>query len=91
MAVLVSAAALVFSSCGERELLTRCSAQALIAAVSLLVERGLRGAWAQQFWRTDLVALQHVGSSQTRDRTRVPCTGRQVLNHWTSREVLVSF
>ena len=25
-------------------------------------------------------------TSQTRDRTRVPCTGRQILNHWTTRE-----
>ena len=27
-------------------------------------------------------------SSQTRDRTRVPCIGRQILNHCTTREVL---
>ena len=33
------------------------------------------------------VALQHVGSSQTRDRTRVPCIGRQTLNHCATREV----
>ena len=26
-------------------------------------------------------------SSQTRDRTHIPCTGRRSLNHWTSREV----
>ena len=26
-------------------------------------------------------------SSPTRDRTRVPCIGRQILNHWTTREV----
>ena len=29
----------------------------------------------------------HVGSSRARDRTLVPCTGKQVLNHWTTREV----
>jgi len=34
------------------------------------------------------VAPRHVGSSQTRDQTRVPCIGRQILNHWTTREVL---
>ena len=28
-----------------------------------------------------------MGSSQTRDRTHVPCTGRWILNHWTTREV----
>ena len=33
------------------------------------------------------VALRHVGSSRTRDRTCVPYTARQVLNHWTIREV----
>ena len=32
-----------------------------------------------------LVALQHVGSSQTRNQTHVPCTGRQILNHRTAR------
>ena len=26
-------------------------------------------------------------SSQTRDRTRVPCVGRWIPNHWTTREV----
>ena len=26
-------------------------------------------------------------SSQTRDQTHVPCIGRQILNHWTAREV----
>ena len=28
----------------------------------------------------------HVGSSQTRARTRVPCIGRQILNHCATRE-----
>ena len=35
-----------------------------------------------------LVALQHVGSSRTRARTRVPCIGRRILNHCTTREAL---
>ena len=34
-----------------------------------------------------LVAPWQVESSQTRDQTRVPCLGRQILNHWTTREV----
>ena len=34
-----------------------------------------------------LVALWHVGSSQTMDRTCVPCIGRWILNHCTTREV----
>ena len=29
----------------------------------------------------------HVASSQTRGWTRVPCFGRWVLHHWTTREV----
>ena len=33
-----------------------------------------------------LVAPRHVGSSQTRARTRVPCIGRQTLNHCATRE-----
>ena len=32
--------------------------------------------------------LQHVGSSQTRARTRVPCIGRWILNHCTTKEAL---
>ena len=62
------------------------------------------GAWAQQLWlagsraqaqqlqRTGLVALQHVGCSQTRARTRVPCVGRRILNHCATREAqIISF
>ena len=39
-------------------------------------------------WLTGLVAPGHVGSSQTRARTRVPCIGRQTLNHCATREAL---
>ena len=45
-------------------------------------------AWAQQLSRTGLVARGHVESSQTRDQTHIPCTGRCILNHRTTREVL---
>ena len=41
---------------------------------------------AQQLWLTGPVAPWHVGSSQTRARTRVPCIGRQTLNHCATRE-----
>ena len=44
-------------------------------------------AQAQQLWRMGLVAPQHVGSSQTRAQTRVPCIGRRILNHCATREV----
>ena len=46
-------------------------------------------AQAQQLGLTGLVALRHVGSSQTRARTRVPCIGRQTLNHCATREALL--
>ena len=35
---------------------------------------------------TGLVAPRHVGSSWTRAQTRVPCIGRWILNHCTTRE-----
>ena len=35
-----------------------------------------------------LVAPRHVGSSQTRARTRVPCIGRQSPNHCATKEAL---
>ena len=53
--------------------LSRCRAQA-------------PDAQAQQLWLTGPVAPRHVGSSQTRARTHVPCIGRQILNHCTTRE-----
>ena len=34
----------------------------------------------------DLVALWHVGSSQTRDQMQVPCIGRWIFNHQVTRE-----
>ena len=43
-------------------------------------------AQAQQLWRTGSATPWHVGSSQTRARTRVPCIGRQILNHCATRE-----
>ena len=45
-------------------------------------------AQAQQLWLTGLAAPRHVGSSQARARTRVPCIGRQILNHCATREAL---
>ena len=35
-----------------------------------------------------LVVLRHLGSSLAWDQTHVPCTARQILNHWTARETL---
>ena len=88
-----------FSSCCERGLLFVAVRGLLIAVASLVMEHGLQAhglqqlwlagsrAQAQQLWCTGLVALRHVGSSQTRARTRVPCTGRRIVNHCATREV----
>ena len=57
--------------------LSRCGAQA-------------PDAQAQQLWLTGPAAPRHVGSSQTRARTRVPCISRQIPNPCATREVLYS-
>ena len=44
-------------------------------------------AQAQQLWCTGLAAPRHVGSSQTRAQTRVPCIGKRIPNHCATREV----
>ena len=54
-----------------------CRLQELWQAGSIVVAHGLHYS----------VTWQHVGSSQTRDRTCVSCIGRQILKHWTTREV----
>ena len=38
-----------------------------------------------------IVALQHVESSRSRNQTGVRCIGRQILNHCTTREVLLFY
>ena len=48
------------------------------------------GWWVQQLWHLGLVALVWDLSSQIRGGACVPCIGRWVLNHWTTREVPVS-
>ena len=59
----------------------------LLAAASPVLERGLYGTRAQLSQRTGLAASCHVGSSQTRDGTHMPCTGRWILSRSTTREV----
>ena len=72
----------------------------LIEEAALLAEHGLSGTGtsviaAPRLKSAGLVivehklALWHVGSSQTRDLTSVPCIARQTLNHWTTREALI--
>ena len=75
---------LLLQSTGSRHMgFSTCGTQA-----QLLWLVGSR-AQVQQSWRTGFVAPQHVGSSQTRAQTCVPCIGRRILNHCTTREVLL--
>ena len=55
----------------------------------LLWSTGPRACGLQYLWCICLVALHHVVSSQSRDQTCVPCIARQILNHWTTRQVLM--
>jgi hypothetical protein len=73
-----------FSSCSEQGLATVARGVGFSLWWLFLWSVGSR-ALVQH---VDLVALLHVGSSRTRDWNRVPCIGREILNHWTSREVL---
>ena len=89
-----------FSSCGEWGLLFVVERGPLTAATSAAMEHGLQvcgpqqlwlvgsRAQSQQLWHTGSAAPQHVGPSWTRARTHVPCIGRQILNHCTTREAL---
>ena len=49
------------------------------------------GMQAQWLCHMDLLALWHVESFQTRDWTSVPCTGRWILLHCKTREVLALY
>ena len=60
-----------FSSCGELVLL-------------LLQSVGSR-LWSSVVWGTGSVVPRHAESSQTKDQTYVPCFGREILNHWTTK------
>ena len=73
--------------------LLQCTSLSLIAEHGLLLlwSTGFRRAGFSKLWFLGLTALQHVESSQTRDGTHVPCIGRQILSHWTTREVWSTF
>ena len=80
-----------FSCCGEQASccggFSCCGAQSLHVQLSVAVAHGLWSAQALVVVACDFVNPRHVGSSQTRGRTHVPCIGRRILNHWTTREV----
>ena len=75
-----------FSSCGERGPLFIAVRGPLTIVASLVAEHRLQTRRLSCVWLTGLVAPRHVGSSQTRARTRVLCIGRQTLNHCATRE-----
>ena len=89
-----------FSSCSKQGLLFIAVCKLPIVVASLVAEHRLQAhrlqqlwhvgsrAQAQQLWHTGLVAPWHVGSSWARDRTHVPCIGRQFLNRCATREAL---
>ena len=65
-----------------------CRIHALGSWASVIMVSGLSSCGSQTLqkkakylWHTGLVALQHVGSSWTRNRTHVSCTCRQILHH----------
>ena len=82
-----------FSSCGERDLLSSCGVWAshcpgfscgTWASVTVACGLSSYGVWALEHWLSscgcmDLVALRHVGSSWTRDRTHVSYIVRWTL------------
>ena len=68
-----------FSSCREGLLSSRC-VWLLTAVASPAVELGVQASVVL------VHSLQYEESSQTRDRTHVPCTGRGILNHCTTSE-----
>ena len=76
-----------FSSCGKRgSLFIAVRGPLTIAATLVACGAQAPDAQAQQPWLTGPAAPRHVGSSQTRARTRVPCIGRQTFNHCATRE-----
>ena len=75
-----------FSSCGKRGLLSSCSMWTSHCYGFSCWEAQALSVWASVDVAHGLSCPTHVGSSWTRDRTRVPCIGRRILNHWATRE-----
>ena len=83
--VFVSAQGL-FSSCSERGPLFIAVRGPLTVTASLVAEHRLQTRRLSSCGSRGPAAPRHAGSSQTRARTRVPCIGRQILNHCATRE-----
>ena len=88
MACWVLAATWAFPSCGEQgrgsSLAVVC--RPLVVGASLAAEHRLQGKQASVA-AAHLVVPRHVASSWTRGPPSVPSIGRQILNHWTTREI----
>ena len=82
---------LTSSSGGAWGLLLAVVHRLLLAWWLLLQSTGSRCARLQQLQRLGLAALWRLESSQTRYGNRVPCSGRPLLTHWTTRGVLGVF
>ena len=78
-----------FSSCSKRGSLFIAVRGPLTIAASPVAEHRLQMRRLSNCGSRGLVAPRHVGSSHTRARTRVPCIGRQILNHCATREALL--
>ena len=65
-----------------------CSTDFSLQWLILLPSMDFKEGGFQVLWCTGLVALRHEGSSWIKDWTHIPCTGRGILNHWATREVM---
>ena len=76
----------LFPSCGWPGLLSSCGVRASHCGGFSCCGAQALGALVWKLWLRRLVATRHVGSSQIRDWTGVPCIARWILNHCTTRE-----
>ena len=79
-----------FSSCGGRGFLFVVVRRLLVAVASFALEHGLHELWALSSVAVaqGLNCSAHVESSWPRDRTHVPCIGRQIHTQRATEEVL---
>ena len=75
-----------FSSCSERGSVFIVACGPLTVAASLVAEHRLQTRRLSSCGSRAQSLPRHVGSSQTRARTHVPCIGRQIPNHCATRE-----
>lgn len=73
--------------CCCMQTLSSCGAGFLLGGSSCCRVQALKG--LRWMWSLGLVVPQHVESAWTGDWTYVPYLGKQILYHWTNRDVLV--